>query len=221
MQEQDCLYCMFARGEIKFQKIHENKDHLAFLSPSPRTDGATVVLPRKHYSGNPLWLPKGVSGSLREFSVEVGKILARAYDDVSYVGFAVEGKQVDHLHEKLYPLHTTRDPKNPSVDFTPVPSESHNYENKYPGYFSTNSGPIAASQKLYHDSNHIRNWSPKNLKVPGKGTFQLPFWIYEFLEDSSINDTSNVLLHAIFKKLYAESAPCTQHEIDMLIEVNR
>ena len=57
MTEQDCIFCKIVKGESHCHKIWEDEEHLAFLSIYPNTLGASVVIPKKHFSSYAFHMP--------------------------------------------------------------------------------------------------------------------------------------------------------------------
>ena len=46
---EECIFCKIVKKEIPCHQIWEDKEHLAFLSIFPNTEGFSVVIPKKHY----------------------------------------------------------------------------------------------------------------------------------------------------------------------------
>ena len=136
MSNTDCLFCKIVAGEVPCHKVWENKNHLAFLSIFPNTEGVTVVIPKEHYSSYVFDLPDGVYTGLLAAAKSVGKILDATFEDVGRTGMVFEGFGIDHVHAKLYPLHGTNIP-----DWKPLESqtkkEERTYFDTYPGYIAS------------------------------------------------------------------------------------
>ena len=44
----ECIFCKIANGEIPSKKIYEDDVVIAFLDISPKVDGHTLIVPKKH-----------------------------------------------------------------------------------------------------------------------------------------------------------------------------
>jgi len=44
----DCLFCKIIKGEIPSYKIYEDEIVLAFLDINPKSNGHTLIIPKKH-----------------------------------------------------------------------------------------------------------------------------------------------------------------------------
>ena len=147
----DCVFCKIVKGELPCHKVWEDKNHLAFLSIFPNTDGVTVVIPKKHYSSYAFEVPDKVLADLIKATKKVGGILDKAFDDVGRTGLVLEGFGVNHLHAKLYPLHGTKTDK-----WREWRSNSIKFFEKYDGYISSNDGPRVDDKKLEKLAKKIR-----------------------------------------------------------------
>lgn len=101
MQEQDCIFCRIARGELPAQFVHQAEDVVAFRDISPKAPVHVLIVPRRH-------LP-----SLHEAGDEtalLGKLLAAARTVAAGEGLGERGyrvlinngpdggQEVPHLH---------------------------------------------------------------------------------------------------------------------------
>ena len=128
----DCIFCKIVKGEAPCHKIWEDKDHLAFLSIFPNTEGFSVVITKKHYSSYAFNLPDNILEKLVIASKKVAKLLDAGLDDVGRTGTIFEGFGVDHVHAKLFPMHGTK-----NKDWKPHNSNIEKYFEKYEGYISS------------------------------------------------------------------------------------
>lgn len=81
--------------------------HIAFLSIFPNTVGATVVIPKKHYSSYAFAQDDAPLAELVIASKKIARILDDTLEDVGRTAMVFEGYGVDHLHAKLFPMHGT------------------------------------------------------------------------------------------------------------------
>jgi len=130
---QDCIFCKIIKGESPSHKIWEDHKHLAFLSIFPNTEGATVVIPKTHYSSYAFDLPDKVLSELIIATKKVAKLLDTKLEDVGRTAMVFEGFGVDHVHSKLFPMHGTENME----EWKPIESKVDKYFNKYEGYISS------------------------------------------------------------------------------------
>jgi histidine triad (HIT) family protein len=134
----ECIFCKIIKGEIPCFKVWEDEKFLAFLDINPNTKGVTLVVPKEHYSSNPLKFDDELLKETIIAAKRVSEKLAKAFN-VERVGMSVEGTGVDHLHIKLYPFHGLE--KN-------IHSSDRIFLEDYPGYLTTQSGPQADFKEL-------------------------------------------------------------------------
>lgn len=70
MEDKDCIFCKIARGEIACSKTYEDDNFIGFLDINPRTEGHTVIIPRKHFR-NLLDMPSSLGNEMLEAVKEV------------------------------------------------------------------------------------------------------------------------------------------------------
>jgi len=140
----NCIFCKIARGELPSHKIWEDKNHLAFLSIFPNTEGFSVVIPKKHYPSYAFALPEKTLCELVTASKKVAKLLDEKMSDVGRTGMIFEGFGVDHVHAKLFPMHGTADLRK----WQPVKSNIDKYFKKYEGYISSHDYKREDDKKL-------------------------------------------------------------------------
>lgn len=99
----DCIFCKIVKGQIPSYKLYEDGEFLAFLDIFPKTEGHTLVTPKKHYP----WVWDYPEPG-KYFSV-VTKI-ARHLRQVSGqpVRALVFGFDVPHAHVHLFPGKTDK-----------------------------------------------------------------------------------------------------------------
>ncbi len=108
----DDVFCKIVRGEIPSFKVWEDEKYLAFLDIKPKSQGHTVVIPKKHYQW--VWdLPAGRQdlpnfGEYLEKVREVEQKLQKALQP-EFIEMWVFGKDVPHAHVHLIP-HYQKEP---------------------------------------------------------------------------------------------------------------
>lgn len=148
---QDCIFCKIVKGELPCHKIWEDKNHLAFLSIFPNTEGFSVVVTKKHYPSYIFDLPENVLRNLVLAAKKTAKLLDAKLGDVGRTGLIFEGFGVDHIHAKLFPMHGTKD-KNWQARHSNI----NKYFEKYEGYISSHDGPRADDEQLAKLAEKIR-----------------------------------------------------------------
>ncbi|ODV94559.1 hypothetical protein PACTADRAFT_76194 [Pachysolen tannophilus NRRL Y-2460] len=122
------LFAKLTRGEIQQFRIWENSSHLAFLTPFPNIEYASVVIPRKHLSSNILSLDKqNFNDLMAAVYTVINEVLLKALN-IKRVGIIFEGMEIDYAHVKLYPI----DSKNDIIN-----NKTAKYWEKYPGFVTT------------------------------------------------------------------------------------
>ncbi len=148
----DCIFCKIVSKEFPSHSIYEDETHIAFLSIFPNTNGFSVVIPKKHYSGHAFHQDTKILQELIAVAQKVTRRIEAAFDDVGRVAAVIEGLGVDHLHIKLIPLHGTN--KDGSWN-----GDSHapgTYFEKYEGYVSSHDSARADDGQLAMQAKRIR-----------------------------------------------------------------
>ncbi|MBN1896705.1 MAG: HIT family protein [Candidatus Aenigmarchaeota archaeon] len=112
-EDNGCLFCKIASGEIPSKKVYEDEKVFAFLDINPRNPGHTLVIPKKHFTT--------ISDMSEE---EYGELFSRA----KYVANGVQkgtksdglsvvqsngkaaGQVVTHVHVHLIPRYMSEGP---------------------------------------------------------------------------------------------------------------
>ena len=106
MNEDNCIFCKIAKGEIPCNKIYEDDTVLAFLDIQPVSDGHTLVIPKSHFGTFdmcPSEIMSKVVGCARKIAVAVaGAMEADGYNILCNNGKAA-GQLVDHVHFHVIP----------------------------------------------------------------------------------------------------------------------
>lgn len=140
----DCIFCKIIKNEAPSHKIWEDDKHLAFLSIFPNTEGATVVIPKTHYTSYAFDLPDEVLSDLVIATKKVAKLLDSKLEDVGRTAMVFEGFGIDHVHAKLFPMHGTKK----MSEWKPIESKVGKYFDKYEGYISSHDYERADNDKL-------------------------------------------------------------------------
>ena len=150
----NCIFCQIVKGELPYHLINENDDFMAFLTIFPNTLGASVVIPKQHYSSYAFELSDQVLTNLVLYTKQVALKLDRYFDDVGRTAMVFEGFGVDHVHAKLFPMHQT---KNTHEKWQPINSSVDKYFDAYEGYISSHDARRADDQALAQLAENIRS----------------------------------------------------------------
>ncbi|MHC8307302.1 HIT family protein [Pseudomonas sp. PB3P13] len=139
-----CIFCDIVQGNSPAHVIWEDERHIAFLSIFPNTVGASVVIPKAHFSSYAFEQSDEVLSNLVLASKKVARILDETLEGVGRTAMVFEGYGIDHLHAKLFPMHGTGQNSN----FKKISSNVDKYFNKYEGYISSHDGMRADDDHL-------------------------------------------------------------------------
>lgn len=146
-KDNKCVFCEIVSGNIKTPGLFwEDQEFMAWLAIDPNTKGFTCVIPKVHFGSDVLKIP---DEKLQKFIVAAKKvaiILENYFEDVGRVGLIMEGTGIDHAHIKLVPLHGTENLKKGI--WKQVLSGKEFWFNKYEGWISSGSGPMADPKEL-------------------------------------------------------------------------
>jgi len=148
----DCIFCKIVSGEVPSHKIWEDKEHLAFLSIFPNTEGFTVVIPKEHYPSYAFDLPDKQLSDLVLTSKKVAKLIDAKLEDVGRTAMIFEGFGVDHVHAKLFPMHGTEK----LLEWKKISSNVDKYFDQYEGYVSSHDYKRADDSALAELAKKIR-----------------------------------------------------------------
>jgi len=134
------LFARIVRGELQQWRVWEDDQHVAFLTPFANTPGFTVLVPRKHLSSDIFSIEKEPFTALMLSAHRVAQVLKEAFG-TSRCGMIFEGFQIDYAHVKLIPIHGA-DASNGSSTAEDAMVTIAPYQDIYPGYVSSLSGPL-------------------------------------------------------------------------------
>jgi len=103
VENQDCIFCKIAKGEIPSKKVHEDEKFLAFLDISPKAKGHALVIPKSHYETF-LDMPSEEAKEMFAVVQNLGKKLKEKLS-AKFVFLLVMGVDVPHTHVHLIPSY--------------------------------------------------------------------------------------------------------------------
>jgi len=103
MENQDCIFCKIASGEIPKDFIYKDENFLAFLDIKPVSDGHLIIIPKKHV----VWMQEVDDETISEIFKLTKKLMLALKKGLpcDYVQESVVGNEVPHFHIHLIPRH--------------------------------------------------------------------------------------------------------------------
>ena len=110
------VFELIVAGEVPCHKVWEDDDHLAFLDINPRTEGHTLVIPKKAHD-EIFGMPRPEYDALWSAARTVAHHLERV-TGCARVVVVILGYDVPHVHIHLMPTNHLEDFPFPPVDLT-------------------------------------------------------------------------------------------------------
>lgn len=154
-----CIFCSIVNNKLPHHLIDSNDKFMAFLTIFPNTEGATVIIPKKHHSSYAFDLDDEVLSDLVLYAKMIAKKLDGFFEDVGRTALVFEGFGVDHVHAKLFPMHGT---KQIHENWKPINSSVDKYFDQYEGYISSHDFKREEDAKLAILAEKIRNFELTN-----------------------------------------------------------
>lgn len=105
---QDCIFCQIIKGELPSYKVFEDDKFFAFLDIYPKTQGHTLVVPKKHYE----WVYDLSKDEFKEYWERVYKItkaVQKAFNP-HFISYLTYGLDVPHAHVHIIPYYKAVSP---------------------------------------------------------------------------------------------------------------
>ncbi|MFA5763382.1 MAG: HIT family protein [archaeon] len=103
IEEENCIFCKFAKGIINPIKIYEDELCFVFMDKFPLTKGQTLVVGKKHVD-----YVFDLEDELYQHLFKVSKKIVKATDkalSTERCWLIVQGMQVPHNHIKILPVY--------------------------------------------------------------------------------------------------------------------
>ncbi|XP_074486965.1 uncharacterized protein LOC141765037 isoform X3 [Sebastes fasciatus] len=143
------LFSRIVRGEEQQWRVWEDEGHVAFLTPFPNSPGFTVLVPRRPLTSDIFRLEKEDYEGLVLATWKVSRLLGEGLGAWG-MGLIFEGFEIDYAHAKLIPLFVPSSSSSSSGtgdDGTKPPPPPQFYPT-YPGYVTSEDGPVASLESL-------------------------------------------------------------------------
>jgi diadenosine tetraphosphate (Ap4A) HIT family hydrolase len=144
----DCIFCKIAAGEIPGFKIWEDSRHIAILDINPNVKGTILVITKQHYPSHIFDMDQDAYSALMGAVREAVAVLRRGLH-VDRVGMGMDGTGINHAHVKLFPFHR-------KIGVELHESEERVYFERFPGYLTTQLGPMKTTDELSAVAEEIR-----------------------------------------------------------------
>lgn len=97
----DCIFCKIVIGKLPSYKIYENNAFYGFLDIYPRTEGHTLLIPKKHYR----WVYDVPDFDLYwRVALKVTKAMQKALRP-TFITYVTHGLEVSHAHIHILPRY--------------------------------------------------------------------------------------------------------------------
>jgi histidine triad (HIT) family protein len=144
------LFHKIVAGDIPARVVWEDERYMAFLTPSPNTEGFTVVIPKSYKGDYAFAMEEEDYVDFMRAVKKVARLLEKAFD-TSRVALVFEGTGVAYVHAKLIPLH------GELASQTNVWSKHQEFYPEYVGYITTVEGPKMSDEQLDSIQARIRS----------------------------------------------------------------
>lgn len=105
----DCIFCKITNGKIPSNKVYEDENFFAFLDITPKSEGHTLVIPKKHFEN----IFDADEEILSLYGGVFKKISDKLKEDYNYDGVNIvnnsgkaSGQEVMHLHFHVIPRYS-------------------------------------------------------------------------------------------------------------------
>ncbi len=100
----DCIFCKIINGEIPSKKIYEDDNVIAIMDISPKVNGHTLVMPKKHVSD----LTSMSDEDIINVNTAAKKLVGRLMNKLNARGITCgvnygDSQEVKHYHMHLLP----------------------------------------------------------------------------------------------------------------------
>ena len=103
----DCVFCALVAGRIPARKVHEGRDHVAFLPLKHFNPGHTLLVPHRHVE-YVFDMEDGEYHALFSLAKRIAPAIRRV-SGAARVGVLIEGFSVPHVHVHLVPVNALAD----------------------------------------------------------------------------------------------------------------
>lgn len=119
----DCLFCKIVEKEVPSYVVYEDDHYVAFLDIVPFVRGQTIVVVKEHKDSRVF---KNSDNDIKDIVIVAKRVAAKLESAIKpeRVCLVFEGKGVNHLHAKLYPVMKTGEDEPGKEYITPRGKEA-------------------------------------------------------------------------------------------------
>lgn len=97
----DCLFCKIIKGEIPSYKIYEDEVVISFLDIHPKSNGHTLIIPKKHFTD----FTELDSETILHINMVAKNITTLLEEKLGTTGFCINTNYLDTQEIKHFHLH--------------------------------------------------------------------------------------------------------------------
>ncbi len=95
------IFCKIISGELPSYKVYEDEEFLGFLDIFPRTEGHTLLIPKKHYQ----WVYDVPDFAQYWLTVlKITRAMQKALKP-TFISYVTHGLEIPHAHIHIMPRH--------------------------------------------------------------------------------------------------------------------
>jgi histidine triad (HIT) family protein len=106
MVKEECIFCKFAKNEIKVPRVYESENFFVINDNHPIKEGHCLIIPKKHYI-NLLDMPSSLGVELLDIAKKQGTRLIKEGKGEGFNllqnNFSSAGQEVMHFHWHIVP----------------------------------------------------------------------------------------------------------------------
>lgn len=115
----DCLFCKIIEGEIPAYKVYEDDIVIVFLDIHPRSNGHTLIIPKKHFAD----FTELDSETLLHINMVTKNITTLLEERLNATGFCINTNYLDTQEIKHFHLHIVPSSKEKIVSVEEIYSK--------------------------------------------------------------------------------------------------
>jgi histidine triad (HIT) family protein len=112
----DCLFCQIVAKKVPAKIVYEDEAAVGFLDIAPRTQGMTILVPKKHYKEFNEDLQ--TSSRLMHTSLLIAESIKETLHPQTVEFAVIPSPMIPHFHIKLYPVYD-REKEMPLIENQP------------------------------------------------------------------------------------------------------
>jgi histidine triad (HIT) family protein len=107
MENQACIFCRIAKGELPSNNVYEDKDLLAFMDIHPINRGHVLIIPKKHAELVSA-VDEATLGKMMVLGVKIDSAIRKSKIKCEGISFLLAdgeaaGQEIQHVHLHIIP----------------------------------------------------------------------------------------------------------------------